>query len=336
MHYSLSFAQSPKVRSSPADKNPKVRHVLVHRISWSMAGGIELEKDCLRENSLSLPWAHMRLPPLPQVALRVLQLANNENVPLHQLSDLISADPAFASEVLTIVNSLVYAPRFPINSILQAIAVMGANHLQGLCLTVGVRGYLGRSLSHPSMRTIWRHNLACATIAEQLASAGFLDRDTAFTSGVMHDIGRLALAVTQPTEYANLLGSHIGPPETMLERERAVFGKDHCEIGRQLIREWKLPEDFEPIVADHHHSNQRSHTWDMTELVSLSCRIADATGYVAYPACQSAPLAELLAELPERERKLFHSDIETLAFEISKRSARSSRCNPLSRICAFP
>jgi putative nucleotidyltransferase with HDIG domain len=278
-----------------------------------------LEKGCLQENSLSLPWAHMRLPPLPQVALRVLQLANNENVPLHQLSDLISADPAFASEVLTIVNSLVYAPRFPINSILQAIAVMGANHLQGLCLTVGVRGYLGRSLSHPSMRTIWRHNLACATIAEQLASAGFLDRDTAFTSGVMHDIGRLAPAVIRPTEYANLLVSHIGPPETMLERERAIFGKDHCEIGRQLIREWKLPEDFEPIVADHHHSNQLSRTWDMTELVSLSCRIADAAGYVAYPACQSAPLAELLAELPERERKLFHSDIETLAFEISKK-----------------
>src|ERR1035441_8773612 len=158
--------------------------------------------ECLNVNVVSLPWAHLRLPPLPQVALRVLQLANNENVQLHQLSDLISSDPAFASEVLTIVNSLAYAPRFPASSILQAIAVMGANHLQGLCLTVGVRAYMGKTLSQPSMRAIWHHNLACGLIATQLAAAGHLDKDTAYTAGVMHDIGRLALAVIRPREYA--------------------------------------------------------------------------------------------------------------------------------------
>ena len=154
-----------------------------------------------------MSWTHLRLPPFSQVALRVLQLAGNENVPLHRLSELISSDPALASEVLTIVNSLVYAPRFPISSILQAIAVMGASHLQGLCLTVAMRGYMGQSLAHPSMRALWRHNLACAAIAEQLALAGFMDRDTAFTCGVMHDIGRMALAVVRQKEYIEPAGS---------------------------------------------------------------------------------------------------------------------------------
>lgn len=116
------------------------------------------------------PWAHLRLPPFPQVAIRVLQLTNNENVQLHQLSELISSDAAFASEVLTIANSLVYAPRFPACTILQAIAVLGANHLQGMCLTVGVRSYLGKSLNHPLIRNVWRHNLACAMIARDLAA----------------------------------------------------------------------------------------------------------------------------------------------------------------------
>ena len=111
-------------------------------------------------------WAHLRIPPFPQVALRVLQLANKENVQLHELSGLISSDPAFASEVLTIANSLLYAPRFPASSVLQAIAVLGANNLQGLCLTVGVRAYMGKSLNQPCMRAIWRHNLACALIAD--------------------------------------------------------------------------------------------------------------------------------------------------------------------------
>ncbi len=123
-----------------------------------------------------LPWAHLRLPPFPQVAIRVLQLANNEDVPLHQLCELISSDPAFASEVLTVANSALYSPRYPANSILQAVAVLGANTLHGMCITVGVRAYLGKTMSHPSMRALWRHNLACAIIAQRIAAAGFLDK----------------------------------------------------------------------------------------------------------------------------------------------------------------
>lgn len=274
----------------------------------------------LRTNdAVKLPWAFLRLPPLPQVALRVLELSTNENVQLRQLSDLISSDPALASEVLTIVNSLAYAPRFPISSILQAIAIMGANHLQGLCLTVSVRGYLGCSLSHPCMRAMWRHNLACAAIAEQLASAGFMDRDTAFTCGVMHDIGRMALAVVRPQDYSNLLGTHVGDAASMLECERTIFGKDHCQIGKRLISEWKLPEDFEPIVADHHVPRKKGVPWDMSELIALSCRMADTAGFAAFPACQSTPFADLLEELPARERRLFHSGVDSLAFEVNRK-----------------
>ena len=117
----------------------------------------------------NLPWAHLRLPPFPQVAVRVLELTSNENVQLHQICDLISSDSAFASEVLTVANSLLYAPRYPASSILQAVAVLGANTLQGMCITVAVRAYLGKSISHPAMRNLWRHNLACALIAQHMA-----------------------------------------------------------------------------------------------------------------------------------------------------------------------
>jgi HD-like signal output (HDOD) protein len=269
--------------------------------------------------AVSLPWAHLRLPPFPQVAVRVLQLANNENVQLHQLSDLISSDPAFASEVLTIANSMLYAPRFPSSSILQAIAILGANNLQGLCLTVGVRAYLGKSLSHPAMRALWRHNLACALIAEELAAAGFLDKDIAYTSGVMHDIGRLALAAIRPKEYALLLGSHTGSPSSILQGERDLFGWDHCETGRQLIADWKLPPEFEAIVCGHHAPRAADTPWEMAELINLSCRLADAAGFAAFPGCEATPYADLLDEIPARERSGFPADVQTLAVEIGQK-----------------
>jgi putative nucleotidyltransferase with HDIG domain len=272
-----------------------------------------------REEMGGLPWAHLRIPPFPQVAIRVLQLANNENVQLHQLSDLIMSDPAFASEVLTIANSMLYAPRFPSSSILQAIAVLGANNLQGLCLTVGARAYLGKSLNLPAMRTLWRHNMACALIAEQLASAGFIDKDTAYTCGVLHDIGRLALATVRPKEYALLLGAHSGSPESLLKAERDMFGRDHCELGRQLVQDWKLPDDFEAIVAEHHSPRKKDDAWGMSELINLSCRMADTAGFPAFSGCETIPYPDLLEELPARERRQFNPELEGLTAEVTRR-----------------
>jgi HD-like signal output (HDOD) protein len=278
-----------------------------------------LQIDGQRKVAIAPSWAHLRLPPFPQVALRVLQLANNENVQLHELSNLISSDPAFASEVLTIANSLLYAPRFPASSVLQAIAVLGANNLQGLCLTVGVRAYMGNALNQPAMRAIWRHNLACALIADQLASVGFMDRDVAFTSGVMHDIGRLALAVIRPKEYSLLLGAHSGSSGSILKAERDMFGWDHCEAGRQLITDWKMPAEFEPIVAEHHAPRQNSGPWGMADVINVSCRMADTVGCAAFSGCEITLYPDLLDELPERERRLFHPTVETLAAEIARK-----------------
>jgi putative nucleotidyltransferase with HDIG domain len=270
------------------------------------------------KEAVKLPWAHLRLPPFPQVAIRVLQLANDENVQLHQLCELVSSDPAFASEVLTVANSAMYSPRYPASSILQAIAVLGANKLQGMCITVGVRAYLGKSMSHPAMRGLWRHNLACAIIAERLASPGFLDRDTAYTSGILHDIGRMALAVIQPKEYGTLLRTHQGSPSSILEGERALFGWDHCETGRLLIKNWKLPSDFEAVVAEHHCAHRPNGNWEMAELVKVSCRMADAAGFPAFTGCEVTPYSELLDELPAREQRLWNADLQVLASEINE------------------
>ncbi|HUX44115.1 MAG TPA: HDOD domain-containing protein [Terracidiphilus sp.] len=273
------------------------------------------------DNATMPLWANLRLPPFSQAALRVVQLASKENLQLHELSELISSDPALASEVLTIVNSLVYAPRFPIASILQAIAVMGANHLQGLCLMVGVRGYLGKSLHYPTIRALWRHNLATAAVAEQLASTGFMDRDIAFTCGLMHDLGRMAFAVVKPLEYAEMLGRQVGPSASILEPEREFFGRDHCQLGAQLVRDWRLPEEFESIVAQHHEERDPAAPWGMVELIQLSCRMADSIGFAAFAGCQCPVFDDLVAELPTRERKVFHLDMETLAAEVARKIA---------------
>ena len=272
-----------------------------------------------RDQEAEIPWAHLRIPAFPQIAIQVLQLTNNEDVSMRQLGDLISFDPSFSSEVLTIANSALYAPRVPVTSILQAIAVLGLNRLRGVCLTVGIRAYLGKALNRLSLRAIWRHSLGCALIAEQLAPGGQLNRNTAYTAGILHDIGRLAMVVIRPEAYDALLMNHSGSASSILPHERALFGFDHCEAGRHLIADWKLPADFEAIVSDHHAPRQKHDSWNLAALVNVSCRMADTIGFAVFPRCEVTSYADLLGELPEGECKMLSTDMEIVAFEVSSK-----------------
>ena len=273
--------------------------------------------DQPQDKKTAMPWAHLRLPPFPQVALKVLQLVHAENLALPRLCELISTDPAFASEVLTVANSALYSPRYPSTTILQAVTVLGANTLQGMCITVGVRAYMGKTMSDPAMRNLWRHNLATALIAEHLGAHGIEDKNIAYTAGILHDMGRIALAVVQPKKYAELMNAHRGAPMGLLEAERALFGQDHCETGRQLVRDWKLPEGFAAVVSGHHQPRRTDGAWDLAELIKVSCKMADAAGFPACAGCEAAPFEGLLEQLPARERRLFYSELEPLAVEIA-------------------
>jgi len=264
----------------------------------------------------ALPWAHLRLPPFPQVALRVLQLVQQEDVGLPQLCELISTDAAFASEVLTVANSALYAPRYPSNSILQALTVLGARTLQGMCVTVGVRAYLGKAMAQPAMRRLWRHDLACALIAERMAEVAWEDKNTCYTAGILHDLGRVALAVVRPRAYASVLEEYHGPVEGILHAERALFGMDHCETGWQLVEDWRLPEILASAVAEHHSAKPTSGAWHIGDLIKVSCKMADATGFAAFAGCEVARYEEVLAMLPADASRLFSADADTLAAEI--------------------
>ena len=188
-------------------------------------------------------------------------------------------------------------------------------------MTVGVRAYLGRSLNQPSMQAVWRHELACALIAEKLGFACGMDKETAYTCGLIHDIGRLALAVIRPKEYALLLATHTGPSSSMLQCERDLFGVDHCETGRRLVASWNLSPQFAEIVDGHHSAPDENEPWGMPRLIKVSCNMADAAGFPAYPGCIVTPFADLQAEIPDLARKQFPADVESLAAEVATKIA---------------
>ncbi|MGA2961049.1 MAG: HDOD domain-containing protein [Candidatus Korobacteraceae bacterium] len=265
---------------------------------------------------MRVPWALVRLPPFPLVATRVLHLVAKKDSSLHQLSALISTDQAFSSEILTIVNSAIFPIHTTVTSIQQGIAALGLERVKGLAVTVGVRAYLGGALKNPSLQAIWRHSLACGLLAEEYASASLMDKGTAYTAGIMHDIGRAALAVIQPGRYANFLQSVQEEPFEVLQREHEMFELDHCEAGRRLAVDWKLPNQFLNIISRHHGAHEGG-AFDLLAVIRLACRMADTIGFAAAPSLKACSYQRLMSEFPTRVRELLPQEPEDLAFRIA-------------------
>jgi putative nucleotidyltransferase with HDIG domain len=263
-------------------------------------------------------WSVVQLPPFSPVATRVLRLVSRSDASLQKLAELISADPTFSSELLTIVNSALYGQRQPIKDIQQATSLLGLERVKGLAVTVGVRSYFGSSLNNPALQCCWRHSLACAIIAEELAGGSLIDRGAAYTAGILHDIGRVALAVIQPEPYMQFLSETPASPQEILQRERELFEVDHCEAGRRLILEWNLPDEFLDITSRHHVASEdgKRGKLDMLGLVHFSCMLADTLGFTAVRPLTLRNYQELVSELPEQTQRRFYSDPRELTLKI--------------------
>ena len=256
----------------------------------------------LSEQARKIPLALRGIPPFPAVAIQLLRTASNEFARLRELSDLIRADAAFSGEILRTANSSLYGLRTNIDSILQATLLLGLERVKAIVVTAAMKNYLGHLLNADWMRACWRHNLACAVIASELAGGTLVEEDAAYTAGLMHDIGRLALGVAYGEQYGDFLLNPTNISENLLECERDLFGMDHCEAGSALASSWELPASITRVIA-RHHEQILSNEFDILAIVRLACQVADILGFEAFRNSQLPTYVELRAALPEKDRK---------------------------------
>jgi putative nucleotidyltransferase with HDIG domain len=213
-------------------------------------------------------------------------------------------------------NSARFRARVEVNSIFRAIHLLGLERIKGLVVTAAMKSYLGGSLEIPALRACWRHSLACAVVAEMLARVGMLESDVAYTAGLLHDIGRLALVAGYPAMYANFLAKVETQPSDALQCERDLFGVDHCQQGRLLVSIWKLPEMFSDIASRHHDAAVAGDP-AMLSIVRHSCAMADVLGFSVVCPLHPKTYQEILDEIPERERRQIASDPSEVAHYIA-------------------
>ena len=263
------------------------------------------------------PWVLRELPPFPAIATRVLQLLAREDVPLEQVVDLIRADAAFSAGILRTANSALFGLSSKVETVKHAVVIMGVDRVRALTLTVALGSYMRAALRIEALRRCWRHSLACALVSEDLATVCSLPKDQAFTAGLLHDLGRLGLLVAYPTQYANVVLVSEENAFDLLQTERDLFDIDHCEAGQWLMKEWKLPEQYH-LIAARHHDELLPTRFDLLEVVSLGCRLADTLGFEVVKPKRLWTVDDVRAALPESAQTRF--DLQPDALRTRMRS----------------
>ncbi len=254
------------------------------------------------------PWALKSLPPFPAVALQLLSLLDDDEVPMKKVSDLLRIDPALSAEILRVANSALYGLSGRIDNISHAMVVLGTEVVKRLALTVALGRFSQSFLRNQSLRVCWDHSVACGLVAEELASMMQQPRDRAYTAGLLHDVGRLALLACYPVEYGNLFDVAREHHFDELECERHLFDVDHCVAGEWLGHSWNLPAEFVESIAQHHTARAVDNS--LLSVVTASSAITDALGFNVMQVSSEESIGGIISDLPIADREAASRKLE--------------------------
>lgn len=194
-----------------------------------------------------------KLPAMPAVAMELLSSLSDDNTEVDALARRIAQDQAIAARVLRVANSPFYGLQTQVGSIRDAIVVLGFSSVRSLVLTATVVSGLpaGRCPGF-SQEHFWRHGLAVGVAARNLARALGHKGDNLFIAGLLHDIGRLAMVVVAPDDYARVIATAHEQDCPWQQAEMSAFGYDHADVGAALAQRWNFPEDIRQALAFHH------------------------------------------------------------------------------------
>lgn len=211
------------------------------------------------------------LPPLPQVASRVLALTTDPDADASQLTDLIQQDPVLTAKIFQISNSAGSGASRKIQSLSQAVTWLGLNTVAGTAYALSVqsgvfdvRGY------EQEVKGLWTHALVTGFYGKAIAGQIGENPDTAFLCGLLHGIGKPFVVHTVNQHQQN--ASTRIPWTAML----TLFEDSSKEVGRQLAVEWEFPDPVKEAIhlyADHAYHRATSPT-NSTVITNLAHHLA--------------------------------------------------------------
>ncbi len=220
--------------------------------------------DQLREKRVELILQQLEeLPTLPAVAVRVLEVTAKENSSAKEVGELIASDPALSARLLQLVHRADSGVRGEVTSVDRAVLLLGFEAVRSAVLAISVFQTMGGTTKKEdgnfSREEFWKHCVAVAACAELLADSlvqiwgkdAQVDPAAAFTAGLLHDLGKVALDAALPKSFSRVIEAADMLRGNIADVERTVIGLDHMVVGKRLAERWQLPAELRDAIWLH-------------------------------------------------------------------------------------
>lgn len=197
-----------------------------------------------------------KLPNIPKVVQELIESFGDENVSNDAIAKKISSDQVLTIKVLRAANSAHYGGNRKVGSVNDAVFLLGFNAVRTLVLASGLTGAF-KAPEGFDLRKFWHDSFAVAATCKWIARFSHDDAETAFTCGMIHNIGELLIHILLPAECAEMQ-KVVDKGARNVDIERNYLGFDFSEAGAELANRWKFPDaivkgiryQLEPQAAD--------------------------------------------------------------------------------------
>ncbi|NMH58739.1 HDOD domain-containing protein [Alteromonas ponticola] len=196
---------------------------------------------------------------LPDAVTRLKECLDDHSASIDDIADIISFDPALASQILKVSNSALY--RFPnkIETIGKALQVIGTRAAYDLALAYGVsHAFSEVDGSVIDLDKFWEQSVSCGLLAKFIAEQrGIKEPERLFVAGLLHDIGELVISQSQPKQAERCLAfnERVSPAEL----QHAILGFTYAELSAELVKQWGIPEGiYRPINRIHQAVSEKT------------------------------------------------------------------------------
>ncbi|MFN0146237.1 MAG: HDOD domain-containing protein [Dehalococcoidia bacterium] len=195
------------------------------------------------------------LPPLPAVAMKVMAMAEDDRTSALDLAQVLSTDQAMTAKLIRISNSSYYGFARRVSTVREAVLVLGFKQVRTVAVGASVMSaFQGAKRDDVfDLDLFWGHSVAVAVASEAVAKKTRTAKpEDAFTAGVLHDIGRLALRQLMPAEFRQAVEIARSGELPLHDAELETTGYSHDQVGRVLGEMWKFPTHLIDAIAGHH------------------------------------------------------------------------------------
>ena len=228
------------------------------QLKETISSALELHKRIKPEEVRRAVESVDSLPILPDVYTKLVSELNDPLASIESAGRIIAEDLGMSAKILQLVNSSFFGMPVRVTDIAHAVALLGVDTVRPLVLSTGIFSQFDADEAGGlSLRRLTAHSTRVGMLAREIAAA--IDSDLSASAlgdvllaGMMHDIGRLVLARSQPLQYAGIVAEAEDDPAALAGYEMELYGASHAEIGGYLLQLWGLSSELVEAVALHH------------------------------------------------------------------------------------